>query len=198
MTANPVKKKAAAPKAAARPVKRPAAKAVASPARKPAGKSTANAKVKPKTPSAATGKSGAAPKPTANATARPGAAVKRSVTTTRKQPPQTKPKATAAPSPVAKRRPPQSAVSVVKDAVSSVMLKEIVTRAQGNDAKISHEAFMTFLSENNLLTRKKEARRPPGVAQHPHPEKKIDPEPGKTQRVQRLPGKLPKGAAGHP
>ena len=156
MTANPVKKKAAAPKAAARPVKRPAAKAVASPARKPAGKSTANAKVKPKTPSAATGKSGAAPKPTANATARPGAAVKRSVTTTRKQPPQTKPKATAAPSPVAKRRPPQSAVSVVKDAVSSVMLKEIVTRAQGNDAKISHEAFMTFLSENNLLTRKKE------------------------------------------
>ena len=54
------------------------------------------------------------------------------------------------------KKPPMAAAAVAKSAVSSVMLKELVERAQNNDSKISHEAFMAFLSENNLLTKKKE------------------------------------------
>ena len=140
VAAKPAKKKAAGPKASARPVKRPAAKAASGPqARKPAAKSPARP----------------APK-SADAKRAPRAGGKRSAPASRKQPPPAKRKATAAPPAAARRQPPQSAASVAKGAVSSVMLKEIVTRAQNEDSKISHEAFMTFLSENNLLTKKKE------------------------------------------
>jgi RNA polymerase primary sigma factor len=59
------------------------------------------------------------------------------------------------PSPVKKNKS-EPAGKVVKNAVSSVMLKELVSRALADDAKISHEKFMDFLSENNLLARKKE------------------------------------------
>ncbi len=53
-------------------------------------------------------------------------------------------------------QPIKAADKVAKSAVSSVMIKELVTRAQANDAKISQEDFMEFLSENNLLAKKKE------------------------------------------
>ncbi|MDD8013839.1 MAG: hypothetical protein PHX05_10200, partial [Acidobacteriota bacterium] len=35
------------------------------------------------------------------------------------------------------------------------MLKELAARANSDDSKISHEDFMNFLSENNLLSKKK-------------------------------------------
>jgi hypothetical protein len=59
------------------------------------------------------------------------------------------------PSP-AKKIKSEPAGKVAKSAVSSVMLKELVARALADDAKISHEKFMDFLSENNLLPKKKE------------------------------------------
>ena len=69
----------------------------------------------------------------------------------------------AAPAPAKKALParsgasaPAPAAAVAKSAVSSVMLKELATRALADDAKISHEKFMDFLSENNLLPKKKE------------------------------------------
>jgi len=75
----------------------------------------------------------------------------------------TQPAAARKPRPSASARPrpqhaakPQPAASLATGAVSSVMLRELVARAQSEDAKISHEAFMTFLSENNLLPKKKE------------------------------------------
>jgi len=55
-----------------------------------------------------------------------------------------------------KQKPILAAEKVVKGAVSSVMLQELAARARGDDAKISHEDFMNFLSDNNLLSRKKE------------------------------------------
>ena len=57
----------------------------------------------------------------------------------------------------------KSAVSIVKpsnkvakSAVSSVIMRELIETANANDAKIKHEDFMNFLSENNLLEHKKE------------------------------------------
>jgi len=145
--AGPAKKKAVVPKAPAKPVKRSAAQAAARPAPKSAAKPAAKVPAKPP----AAKKSLHAGKPAGKAPAGKGSAP-----ASGKQAPQGKRKATAAPSRPEKKRPPRSAVSVAKGAVSSVMLKEIVARAQNDDSKISHEAFMTFLSENNLLTRKKE------------------------------------------
>ena len=58
--------------------------------------------------------------------------------------------------PVGLSRPTQTAENVAEGAVSSVMFKELAARASGDDSKISHEDFMNFLSENNLLNKKKE------------------------------------------
>ena len=146
----PRKKAAAKPakkQAAAKPVKRAVAPRAAKTASRPAAKISA----KP----AAAKKAVVARKPAAKAAARPGAGAKGPAAPARKQPPPAKPKAAALPSSGAKRQPTQPAVSVAKEAVSSVMLKEIVARALNDDSKISHEGFMTFLSENNLLTKKK-------------------------------------------
>jgi RNA polymerase primary sigma factor len=47
-------------------------------------------------------------------------------------------------------------VKAVKNAVSQVMIRELIETANANDAKITHEYFMDFLSENNLLEHKKD------------------------------------------
>ena len=170
VAAKPAEKRAAVPKSHAQPGKRPAAKAAARPAPKPAvkvqAKPAAKVPARPpaKVPAKPAAKSPAKPvrKPAAKPPARPAAAKKapgagaRGSAPAPGKPPAAKRQATAAPAVAAKKQPPQPAVSLAKGAVSSVMLKEIVTRAQNEDAKISHEAFMTFLSENNLLTKKKE------------------------------------------
>jgi RNA polymerase primary sigma factor len=58
--------------------------------------------------------------------------------------------------PSLKRQPSTPASKVAKSAISSVMIKELIEAANGNDAKIQNEEFMVFLSENNLLAKKKE------------------------------------------
>jgi RNA polymerase primary sigma factor len=159
------KKPAAGPQGAPKHATKPVAKAK-SPAERPAAKPPAAAKKPdsrpPVKPAAGTKKS--APPPSKQ----PPAAAKQKQAPTpvaRKQAPAVaslKPAKAAAilkqvPRPAAaEKKQPQAAVAVAKSAVSSVMLKELVERAQNNDSKISQEAFMSFLSENNLLTRKKE------------------------------------------
>jgi G:T/U-mismatch repair DNA glycosylase len=66
-----------------------------------------------------------------------------------------KPKAAAAPA-RKKIQPSKPIVKVVKSPVSSVIIRELIETANANDAKIKHEDFMDFLSENNLLEHKKE------------------------------------------
>ncbi len=159
-----VKRPAAKPGAQAKkPLPRPAGKAAIAarkPAPKPPVKAPALKKPLPKPPARAAiaGKKPAAKpaakpivavrKPAAKPVARPG--------TERKQPSPTPQKQAPKPAAIVKRQPTQAAAAVAKNVVSSVMLKELAERAQNDDSKISQEAFMIFLSENNLLTRKKE------------------------------------------
>ncbi len=151
-----VKKPASKPSAPAKQTSpRPSAKPKAA-VRKPAAKPQAQARPAAK-------KATAKPRPKAVATKQPPVgpgAGKAAVKKTTKPPVSGKgaaaPAKKPAPAPVAKRKPPQAAANVAKSAVSSVMLKELAERAQNDDSKISQEAFMIFLSENNLLTKKKE------------------------------------------
>jgi RNA polymerase primary sigma factor len=63
----------------------------------------------------------------------------------------------AAVSPASRKiQPLKPSVKVAKSAVSSVIIRELIETANANDAKIKHEDFMDFLSENNLLGHKKE------------------------------------------
>jgi len=155
-----VKKPAARPQGAAKPVvkaknpakrppakiiavlKKPAAKLPAKPAAKPVVKAKSPA-ARPPAPDAVVLKK-PAPKPPA----KPVVRAKNPEPAPQKQP--------TPPALVQKKQPLPSATDVAKSAVSSVMLKELVERAQNDDSKISQEEFMLFLSENNLLVKKKE------------------------------------------
>ena len=160
----PVKRPVAKPGAQAKkPLPRPAGKA-ASAARKPAPKPPVKAPAlkkplpKPHARAAVGGKKPAtkpAPKPVV-AVRKPAAKPVARPVKERKQPSATPQKKAAKPAATVKRQPTQAAAAVAKNVVSSVMLKELAERAQNDDSKISQEAFMIFLSENNLLTRKKE------------------------------------------
>jgi RNA polymerase primary sigma factor len=55
-----------------------------------------------------------------------------------------------------KKQPSKPAVNVAAGAISSVIMSELIEAAKANDAKISHDDFMAFLGENNLLPKKKE------------------------------------------
>ncbi len=158
-------------KPAARAAKAPVAKNAAgaakrASARKPlpaaprqaAVRPVAKAAPAPKKPSAPPRKKPAPPvrkKPSAPPRKKPAPPVRK----TPAAPPQKKPSAPVRKMPAAppaRKQPPKPAAAVAKGAVSSVMLRELVARAQAEDGKISHEAFMNFLSENSLLPRKKE------------------------------------------
>jgi RNA polymerase primary sigma factor len=157
---------AKAPAALRKPPVKPAVKKPVAPARKPALTPPA----KPKAP-----KKKAVPQPlqakeaaSANKTApkfpaKAAAPAKKTATKPAAAPVAAPRRAAAAgpqkvpqPAVAEKKRLTQPAATVAKGAVSSVMLNELTVRAQNNDSKISQEAFMIFLSENNLLTRKKE------------------------------------------
>jgi RNA polymerase primary sigma factor len=58
--------------------------------------------------------------------------------------------------PSRKNQSKKPAGKVTKSAVSSVIIRELIEIAKADDAKIKHEDFMDFLSENNLLEHKKE------------------------------------------
>ncbi|MCX6557838.1 MAG: hypothetical protein NTW95_10480, partial [Candidatus Aminicenantes bacterium] len=72
-----------------------------------------------------------------------------------------KPEKKAAAAPARKKIQPakpqaKPKVKPAKHPASSVILRELVEIANTNDAKISHENFIKFLNENNLLEQKKE------------------------------------------
>ncbi len=160
----PVKPPAAKPSAQAKkPAPRPATKAPVAPkkpAPKPPVKAPALKKPLPKPPAK---HAVAVKKPAAKAVLKPTAVVKKPVAkpaarpvAKRRQPSNAPKKETPRPAAVVKKQPAQAAEAVARSAVSSVMLKELAEQAQNDDSKISQEEFMIFLSENNLLTKKKE------------------------------------------
>ena len=160
MKKQPEKKAAAKP---GKPVKHPAAKPGA-PAKKPVPRPTTKAPVRAKKPAPKppARKAVAATKPAARPVLKPAAVRKPAAppvarpVADRRHPSAARQKQAPVLPAVVKRQPIQAAEVVAKNAVSSVMLKELAERAQNDDSKISQEAFMIFLSENNLLTKKKE------------------------------------------
>ena len=149
-------KKKTEKKAAAKPAGKHAARAAKAPvARKAAAAAKRTPERKPARPAARpAAKSAPARKRTA-APPRPAAVRAKKAVRPRPVRPSERPRRPVA-APAPRKQPPKPAVAVAKAAVSSVMLRELVARAQAEDGKISHEAFMTFLSENSLLPRKKE------------------------------------------
>jgi len=127
-------------KPAAKPIAKPTAKPVPRPAAKPASKPSAKA----------------LKKTTLNA------ALKTPVKPLKKKP---LPALARTPAPPAKKTPVASPtpkpvgeplVKPVRSDVSQVMIRELIETANTNDGKLSHESFMDFLSENNLLGHKKD------------------------------------------
>jgi RNA polymerase primary sigma factor len=109
---------------------------VPKPARRPAAKPSGGRKRPAPRPAAK------APAPKKKAPPRPAAAAGK--------------KRASQPAPLVRKPPLQAAKNMAQGSVSSVMIKELVQRAKTKDARLSHEEFMDFLSENSLLPRKKE------------------------------------------
>ncbi len=149
-------KKKTEKKAAAKPAGKHAARAAKAPvARKAAAAAKRTPERKPARPAARPAAKAAPARKKTAVPPRPAAVREKKAVRSRPVRPSERPRRPVA-APAPRKQPPKPAVAVAKAAVSSVMLRELVARAQAEDGKISHEAFMTFLSENSLLPRKKE------------------------------------------